>query len=402
MTDEKSQETIWSRRSFLGLMTSGLALAGCMPGGGFPSSGQTGLPSGQQIAPIGDQIGQGATQVALLLPLSATGNAGGKAATGFRNAAEMAISTMGASDVNLIVKDTGGTAQGAGAAASQAVSEGAQMILGPVFSTEVAAVAPIARSAGVPVIAFSSDASVAGRGLYLLSFLPSSDVRRMVYYARNQGKSSLAALLPNTGYGQVVEAALRQVSAQAGIRLALIERYEPDQLKMQEAALRLGNNADQFDALFVPEAGQAMVMLAQTLAGTGINTQTKLILGSGQWEDPAVQNAQVMLGAVYPAPSRQRFGEFASQYASRYGEQPIRVASLGYDSATLAAALARQSSGRIDPSLLLSPNGFTGVDGIFRFLSDGTNQRGLAVYEITGGGTRLIEEAPRSFQTGQF
>jgi hypothetical protein len=391
------------RRSFLALGIGGLSLAACTPvGNPFGGTGGESPQISQPIAPQGEVLGQGQTRVALLVPKSATGNAGGAAAVSFRNASELAINALGGNDISLIVKDTGGTAEGARTAASQAVGEGAQMILGPVFGAEVAAAGQVARTANIPVVAFSSDTSVAGRGIYLLSFLPQSDARRIVFYAASQGRRSLAALLPNTSYGQVAEAAFRQAAAQANVRVVSIVRYEPDTLKMQSSVTEIAAAKDQYDALFVPEAGDAMVTLATYLSAAGVTTQNKLILGSGQWEDPRVHNAAVLRGGVYPAPARAGYQDFVNRYRASYGSDPIRVATLPYDAVTLAAALSRAGNGRINPNILTSASGFSGVDGIFRFLSDGTNQRGLAVYEVTGSGTRLVEDAPRSFQGAQF
>ena len=88
----------------------------------------------------------------------------------------MALAEFNSPNVQLLVKDDGGSAQGAQQAAQQALAEGAEIIIGPLFAQSVAAVGQVARGRGVPVIAFSTDVSVASRGVYLLSFLPESDV----------------------------------------------------------------------------------------------------------------------------------------------------------------------------------------------------------------------------------
>ena len=65
---------------------------------------------------------------------------------------------------------------------------------------------------------------------------------------------------------------------------------------------------------------------------------------------------------------------------------------------TLSAALARINPGNpYTTQVLTNPDGFSGVDGIFRFLPNGTNQRGLAIYEVTGSAPRVLQPAPRSF-----
>ena len=145
----------------------------------------------------------------MILPLSAAGNAG-VAAQSMKNAAEMALAEFQNPNIQLLIKDDGGSPQGASQGTQQALDEGAEIILGPLFALSVPPTAQLARARGVSVIAFSTDSSVAGRGVYLLSFLPESDVNRIVEYSASIGKRSFAALLPDNAYGNVVEATFKQ------------------------------------------------------------------------------------------------------------------------------------------------------------------------------------------------
>ena len=188
-----------------------------MFGGGNPPP-----PSGE--APAAAAIGAGQVKVGLVLPLSAAGNAG-LAGQSMRNAAEMAIAEFNNPNIQLLVKDDGGTAQGAQQATQAALQEGAEIIIGPLFAHSVGPAGQAARSRNVPVIAFSTDSNVAARGVYLLSFLPESDVDRVVEYAIAQGKRSFIALLPDNAYGSVVEAAFKQIVAKKGARVVALERY---------------------------------------------------------------------------------------------------------------------------------------------------------------------------------
>ncbi|MEM6383388.1 MAG: penicillin-binding protein activator [Pseudomonadota bacterium] len=398
-----SHKPMTRRVASRGMLGAGLlGLAACSPAG-FPGLGSGGRTTGPlvgatpSVQPQGQVLGTGSARVAMLLPLTATGNAG-QVGPSFRNAADMAIAALGGSDISLIIKDTGGTPQGAAAVASQALAEGAQLVLGPIFAAEVRAVAGVTQPAGVPVIAFSSDASVASSSVKLLSFLPSSDARRIINYAAAQNRTSLGALLPNNAYGQIMEAEMRQAAATAGLQVATVQRYDLTTVAVSAAASDIARNRAQFNALFVPEAGDIMVSIAQQLSAGGLTPENTLFLGSGQWEDARVQNSPALAGALYPAPPRAQYQDFVSRYTSRYGSQPTRIASLGYDAVTLAAALARAGNGRIDPAQLDAPSGFSGLDGIFRFLSNGVSQRGLAVYRVTGSGTEIASAAPRSFQ----
>src|SRR5215470_2964702 len=188
-------------------------------------------PRQQEAPQQAAAIGTGQVKVGLILPLSASGNAA-LAAQSMKNAAEMALAEFNAPNVQLLVKDDAGSVQGAQAATQQALEEGAEIILGPLFAHSVAPAGQLARGRGVPVIAFSTDANVASRGIYLLSFLPESDVDRIVGYAVQQGKRSFAALVPDNAYGSVVQAAFQQAVAAGGGRVVAMERYPLDRAAM--------------------------------------------------------------------------------------------------------------------------------------------------------------------------
>jgi hypothetical protein len=70
--------------------------------------------------------------------------------------------------------------------------------------------------------------------------------------------------------------------------------------------------------------------------------------------------------------------------------------TLAYDATALAALLAKGGS-NFSRAALTNPNGFAGVDGIFRLREDGTVQRGLAIDQVTPEGGRLLDPAPATF-----
>jgi len=377
-----------------------VALAGCTgSGSGFGGGFGSGPTDGATAPVTGETLGSGNIRVALLLPISATGNTG-QVAQSLRNAADLAIRDFQTAGVQILVKDDRGTPEGARAAASSAVAEGAELILGPLNSASVTAAASVARGARVPVIAFSTDTAVAGPGVYLLSFLPQSDVDRIVSYAASRGKRSVAALLPSNAYGTVVEAALQRAVANAGGRVMAIERYSLDRVSMQEKANTVATLAKSgtIDTIFMPDAGDAAPFLAQVLAAAGVSSAQITYLGSGQWDDSRIAAESNLNGAWYPGPESGGFAAFSRRYQTAFGAAPSRTATLAYDATSLAAGLAsRFGNERFADQTLTNANGFIGVDGAFRFLQNGLNQRGLAVYEIKGGQAVIVDPAPKSF-----
>jgi ABC-type branched-subunit amino acid transport system substrate-binding protein len=350
-------------------------------------------PQAQQMTPIGT----GNVRVALLLPLSAQGNAG-VAALSMKNAAELAIAEFKNPDIQLLVKDTGGTPQGTQAVTQQALDEGAQIIIGPLFAQSVSAAGQLARPRGIPMIAFSTDANVAARGVYLLSFLPESDVHRIVDYAVTHGKRSFAALVPDNAYGAVVEAAFQQAVARRGGRVVGLERYPLSPPSFQEPARRLAQGASRADAIFIPDNADNVPQVVSALAAAGVNLKRVQLLGTGLWDEPRIFSNQSLSGAWYAAPDPAGFRGFAQRYRGRYGQDPVRTATLSYDAVALVAALSRQGPGAFSEQALTNSSGFAGIDGVFRFRPDGTNERGLAVMRVTPQGGQVVSPAPHSFQ----
>jgi len=331
------------------------------------------------------------------LPLSANGNAGA-AGQAMRNAAEMALSELGDTKIQLLPKDDSGTGQGAQVAVQQAVDEGAQIVLGPLFAHSVTSAKPVARDRGVPMIAFSTDSNVAAPGAYLLSFLPESDVDRVVDYAISQGKHSFIGLVPGTAYGSVVEAEFKQAVARRGGRVVALEHYADDRSKISDAARLVAQAAGQADALFIPDSGDAVNDVIAALSTAGVKVRQFALMGTQLWDDPKIFSNPLLEGGWYPGPDPAGFRAFADRYRSRYQQDPPRPAALAYDAVTLVAALAKaQGSQRITNEVLTNPSGFAGIDGAFRFRNDGTNQRGLAILRVTPSGGQVIAPASRAF-----
>jgi len=382
-----------TRRSAIGLILGAPLVAGCASGG-FPGGSTTSdQPAGPPQQPTA--VGTGQVKVGLLLPLSAAGNAS-VAAQSMRNAAELALAEFQNPNIQLLVKDDAGTPQGAQQGAQQAVDEGAEIILGPLFGQSVPAAAQVTRNRGISMIAFSTDSSVAGRGVYLLSFLPESDVSRIVEYAASTGKRSFAAFLPENAYGNVVEAAFKQAVARRNGRVIAFEKYNAAQ--MQTTAASIGPNLANADSLLLADDGDALVGVADTLAASGANLKRLQLLGTGLWDNPRVFANANLRGGLYAAPDPSGFRNFAARYRTKYSGDPVRTATLAYDAVALIAALARTQGGqRFSPEVLTNPSGFAGIDGLFRFRSDGTNERGLAVMRAAPGGGQIVAGSPKSF-----
>src|SRR6266404_5221086 len=371
-----------TRRAAVGLILAAPLLGACA--GVQQGLSQFSSPFGSQPGPTGAQqpplvAGSGQVKVGLILPLSAAGNAG-VAAQSLKNAAEMALAEFQNPNIQLLIKDDAGNPQGASQGTQQALDEGAEIILGPLFASSVPAAAQLTRARGVSVIAFSTDSSVAGRGVYLLSFLPESDVNRIIEYAASTGKRSFAALLPENAYGNVVEAAFKQAVGRRGGRIVAFEKYGADRAA---AARTVAQALNQADALFIADDGDSVVTVTDALTAAGANLKNIQLLGTGLWDNPRVFASAALQGGLYAAPDPSGFRGFSNCYRAKFATDPVRTATLAYDAVALVAALARtQGPQRFAPEVLTNASGFAGIDGLFRFRADGTNERGLAVMRV--------------------
>jgi ABC-type branched-subunit amino acid transport system substrate-binding protein len=380
------------RLVFASLLVS-VVLAACgAPGGGGVGPGAPGITGST-----------GNVKVAVLLPITSSGSTPA-VAKALKQAAELALFDFDNPNVTLIPKDTKGSAEGARTAAESALRDGAELIIGPLFAAEVSAAAPVALQGGVPMIAFSSDEKVAGNGVYLLSFLAGRDVPRIVAYAMSQGKRNFAELIPQSAYGRIAETAFARAVSSAGGQAAVRASFPPNDstamlgpVRQIASAVKSGQGVD---ALFLPAGRDELPDLAPLLASEDLSSGRVQFIGTGQWDYPNIGSDRALLGGWYPAPDPKGWSSFVQRYSKTYGGAPPRIASLAYDAISLAVSLSANPPGqRYTASQLTRPTGFSGVDGLFRLLSDGTCERGLAILEVREGGPQVIDPAPSSFAT---
>jgi ABC-type branched-subunit amino acid transport system substrate-binding protein len=365
-----------------------------LPGEGTEASPGVMLRPGGPPAPAADAV-----RVGLLLPLSGAQAGLGKA---MLKAAELALFDLGDQRFELLSYDTKGTPEGAEAAARTALGDGSRLLLGPLLSSSARAVAPVASAAGVPVVSFSSDRTVAGSGIYVLGFTPEAEVRRVMGHAADAGLTRIAVLAPQDAYGNAVVSEAKQVAPAIGVRLVRTQLYDPagrDFGPAVEAVARSqSGSSPPFDALLIADGGERLRAIGAQLPVHGVQQPTVRALGTGAWDDSTVGTEPALVGGWFAAPSPAYRESFQSQYRDAYGQQPPRLATLAYDATALAAVLAASPSYLpFDRSAIEDPKGFLGRDGIFRFGPDGVVQRGLAVLEVDRGGSHVISEPPNSF-----
>jgi branched-chain amino acid transport system substrate-binding protein len=351
-------------------------------------------PTQQPTAPT--RPDDGVLRVGLLLPLSGSNASLGEA---MQRAAQMAVFDTG-TQVELLPRDSGDSATAASESARSVIAQGADIILGPLFSKAIPPVAQQARAAGINVVSFGTDATQAGGNVFLLSVLQQQAIDRIVGYGVNHGMRRYAFLAPNTPFGQLMGRAMTEAAAKYGAEVPVVELY--DAKLTDPTTLQQKLQATPVDAVLVADVGSRLGVVAPMLGYSGV---TAKLMGTGQWDDASVNRQSYLSGAWYAAPDPSRRADFESRYAQQFGAPPPRLATLAYDAVALTAALANQPAGGGNPfttAALQDPNGFVGIDGIFRFGANGLVQRGLAVLEAQPGGPTVLEAAPDSFSGAAF
>ncbi len=421
------------QNSFLlfALIIGALFLQACDTGGGYSSrsggwnnqSPSAQSPASQAPSTIGEQTPSTpqtqeqiarddnlpAVKVGILLPLSGQHEKLGKA---MLDAAQIALFDVGHSSFELIPRDTLGTPEGASQAASAAINEGAQLILGPVFAENVRVVKPITQRANINMIGFSTDWTLAGGNTFIMGFLPFDQVERITQYASQQGIKRVGVLAPNTDYGRIVQSTFSTMAPRYGIATTQSASFSPqstnlapDVKEFSRYDTRLASNAlaqTPYDAILMPTGGQQASAIASLLSLNDLPPAKVRRIGTGMFDDAALATESNLEGAWFAAPSPNARRNFETRFTRTYGTRPPRISTLAYDATALAAVLARkglteQRRPAFDRGSITNPNGFSGIDGIFRFRQNGTAERGLAVLEYKRGQIVVIDEAPTTF-----
>jgi ABC-type branched-subunit amino acid transport system substrate-binding protein len=401
-----------ARRGFLVAGTLALALAACAAPGTRGRPDRAAPPTAQKpIAAAEDQR----HRVALLVPTTGKNAALGQS---IANAANLALLDSGNQQIRLTVYNT---ATGAAGAAQRAVTEGNRLFLGPLLATDVNAVKPVARSAQVPVLAFSNDQSLGGGGAWILGYQPSQAIARVVAYAKSRGVDRLGAMIPSGTYGQRVSSALLDAARDNDARVTTMVTFNRDAASLGSAIRKLGGGgapapaaavrpdgtvarakpavaAPPFEALLIADSGRTVVASAPLLARAGLGNVR--LLGPELWSvESGLSQVPRLHGAWFAAVPDDNFRQLVGHYRKRFGGAPYRLASLGYDSVLLINRIGgRWALGKPFPiDALTDRGGFAGIDGAFRFHPNGEVERAMEVQQIGADGFTTVSPAPRGF-----
>ena len=251
------------------------------------------------------------------------------------------------------------------------------------------------------------------------------------YVMRELGAQLFAILYPRDAYGRGVSGLFWSAVEERGGRVVALAAYEPDAtdfaepirrlvgyelltheeketIKEREALIRgarrlpteeaaqvreearamLGPDEEplppivDFDALFIPESHEKVVLIAPQLAFH--EAAGAMLLGTDAWNDPELVSIarKHVEGALYTASfyadsSVGFVRDFADRYAATYGTTADDLSALAYDAANLVfaqLARGRHSRGEVREGILAASS-FPGVSGILAMRADGNARK---------------------------
>ncbi len=376
-----------ARRAFL-VLGAALGIAACDPGAFVGPSQRV-----DASAPV---------TVALLVPSGSSDQGRTVLANSLENAARLAVAGLDGVQIDLRVYATAGNADQAAQAARQAADDGAQIILGPVFGEAATAAGAAVASRGINVLSFSNNTAVAGNNVFVLGMTFENTAERLLHHAAREGRGRVMIVSERTSEGEIAAGAIRNAAERTGATIVAEQSYAFSQQGIVEALRPIADTARSSGAqtlFFTANTAGALPILAQLLPDNRISHPTFQFMGLTRWDvPPATLQLRGLQEGWFALPDPALSSGFSTRYRNAYGSDPHPLAGLAFDGiAAIGALISTGAPDALSRASLTQGSGFVGVNGVFRLLPDGTNQRGLAVATIRDNEVVIIDAAPRSF-----
>ena len=366
------------------------------------------LASCQDVVGTGPLLNSGATvPVALLVPFESGDPNNDVLATSLQNAAQLAVNDLDGAKVDLRVYPTKGTPEGAAAAATKAANEGAKIIIGPVYASAANAAGKAVAARGITVLSFSNNPQIAGGNVFVLGHTFRNTAKRLISYAKTQGFDRVMVVHADNLSGQIGRKAVETAVAETGATFTGAASYKFSQQGVIDAVKEIATQVKDTDTnaiVFASSTAGALPILAQLLPENGVDPKKIKFMGLTRWDIPTqTLSLRGLQGGWFALPDPALSGAFRDRYAQAFGRPPHPLAGIAYDAvAAIGALISSGKPNALSRGNLTQPAGFAGVNGVFRLLPDGTNERAMAVVEIRNKKVEVIDPAPGSFASVGF
>lgn len=420
---------IAQKKNFIfSLFVVALTLMGCQKAPIYIPSSSYGVKT-QHLPPQTNQNHKGSSQsstsllgtaptqtikVGILVPLTGSARTAGEA---LLKGAQMALFDQKESAIELIIKDTEGSASTTRRRAKEALQEGAQLLIGPLFSQNTQVVIPLARSWNVPLVSFSNNRALAQAGVFVLGFAPEAQIERLVYFAAQKQLKSIAAFIPESDYGTLVRTAFEQTCRTYNIN-PLVLMYPPATTDFRKLSAQLKTlpiesppllpdakksppilKTLEVEALLIPEGGQKLSQILTGLLYNDFDLKKTPIMGTNLWENSNLNRNLSQIHKWFTGPDPHASQSFTYGFHRQFGSHPSLLSGLSYDAVSLACLLVRY--GKTPPlfseAALTQPRGFQGVWGAFRLQPNGVVKRRFPILTRTQNTLKVLNSSPYFF-----
>ena len=362
-----------------------------------------------------DEFVSDTIKIGVLLPLSGKHSYVGRS---LLDTLLLVIEENNNSNVELIIKDTRANPLTAKKAIHELIKNKVQIVLGPFFSSTSKEVSKIAKYNKVPLISFSNDNKTKDQGIYLMGFEPEEQIKKVTEYTIKNNYKRFAAFLPNTEYGKRALYSYRNTLNNHGFQIRKVELYDPKKKEFENHVQRLVNLKKSpkiekdpetgedplvdfdpgFDVLLVIESGGNLKHISALLTYYGVDLPKVKLIGTGEWFEKNIGSEPGLVGAWFASPEPKLWENFEDKFFNLFNYQPIRLSSLAYDSLTTVLKLSKnKETEKFNFKDFQNTYGFTGMDGKFRFTSDGSVERNLAILEISNKKLKTRSKPPTKF-----
>jgi len=344
--------------------------------------------------------------VAMMVPFGSGEAANDQLAENLVNAANMATRDLQGAVIDLRIYESGADPIRAATEAERAIAEGAQIIIGPLFSSATSAVAAVARSEGVNVLSFSNNAAIAGGNVYIMGVTFEDVATRLYGYAARNGMFNVGVVYPEGVEGEAGLAAASNAARNVGASLTAVTSYPLNMEGLSESAPLIAETikANGVQALlFTDTPTRGLPFIAAALGSEGVSRLNTQFLGLTRWDSSTDLLLQPSLqDGLFAVPDPELTAQFNERYLNAFGTEPHNLAAIAYDAVAAVGALIRTAAAQgatdtFSADRLTNPAGFIGVNGVFRFRADGQNERGLAILKVDTGTAVVVDPAPRNF-----
>jgi ABC-type branched-subunit amino acid transport system substrate-binding protein len=363
------------------LLDPASAAAGDKPAAGDSAAAPVSPP------PTTGAVGSGAVRIAVLLP---SDQAAAERARDVRDGVTMAVDDLGkdvvqASFAELTAKPREGTLK--------AMAGGPVAVIGPFDAGAAEQVATI-KGATLPPVFLLADGVPGSTSIYSVPLQSGISAAAGARAAGKDGALKFVLLTQEGSSAAATERAVDLAVADHGGRLATKARFGADQASMMKAVDMVFAVVDQPDAVVI--AGGAFDPATIVKAVRAKSAKAKIV-GNSSWISSGRIGPELN-GVLIADVDQAELEPIAQRFKARFGHDFNSLAAYAYDVVALSSGIGR-AMGRdgFVRAIIEDPKGFRGSTGIFRFRSNGSCERLLALYKVDGGRLKRVEAPPDVF-----